>query len=201
MNFHLNCKLRSVCRISIHLCQFDKKQAISPLTTLMGSVFPKWNSEAYWLVKSIRWLTSCQSFHYKDSRRQQNAPEDSARDYCCWCQRGCGELDVRTHARTHLPSPVTYLPFIFPLVWRESSSLWRCHLIETHPVVNNSNPSESLGLKTPTSQPWIRLNQIYDTPEVDHILSMMSQNANIHSIHKNVFLPQTAYLEKTSKGL
>lgn len=32
-------------------------------------------------------------------------------------------VNVRTHIDTCMPSPVTHLPFIFPLVWTDSSSL------------------------------------------------------------------------------
>lgn len=71
---------------------------------------------------------------------------------CCCCQRLWGELNVR---RTRSSSAVKHPPFIFPLVWRDSSSLWRCHLIETHSVVNNWNSSESSGIKTQDNQPWM----------------------------------------------
>lgn len=50
---------RYFCRTTVHLSQFHKQ------TTLMVMCL-KWNTEAYWLFKSICCLTTCKSFHYDD---------------------------------------------------------------------------------------------------------------------------------------
>lgn len=112
---------------------------------------------------------------------------------CCCCQRLWGELNVR---RTRSSSAVKHPPFIFPLVWRDSSSLWRCHLIETHSVVNNWNSSESSGIKTQDNQPWMTYdiwNMIYAVVVFKCKYTLQSQT---HAVP-----PQKDHLDKTRQRL